>query len=67
MSLEEVQLKIGALSSNERRRLLAFMVVLEDCHRPDYAVELARRIDGKSPNRWLTPEQCERELGLDSR
>jgi hypothetical protein len=43
---------------------MAFMVVLDDQERADYAATMARRIDDQSPERWLTPEQCERELGL---
>ena len=46
---------------------MAFLIVLEDRARADYATELAQRIEDKSPARWLTPEQCERELGLDSK
>ena len=47
-----------------RRKLMAFMVALDDRGRANYAAELARKIDDKSSGRWLTPEQCERELGL---
>ncbi len=47
-----------------RRKLMAFMIVLEDRGRGDYAAELAHKIDDPAPGRWLTPEQCERELGL---
>src|SRR2546429_133280 len=36
----------------------------EDEGRADYAAKLAQRIDDHSPDHWLTPEQCERELGL---
>ena len=43
---------------------MAFLVVLEDEGRADYAAKIAQRIDDGSPARWLTPEQCERELGL---
>ena len=43
---------------------MAFMVVLEDTAQTDYATRLASRINDKSPDRWLTAEQCERELGL---
>ena len=46
---------------------MAFLVVLEDRARADYATELAQRIEDQSPARWLTPEQCDRELGLDSK
>jgi len=67
MSIEVLQSEVTALSSEQRRKLVAFIVALEDRNRPDYAAELARKIDDKSPGRWLTPEQCERELGLDSK
>ena len=62
-----LQSEVSALSADMRRKLLAFMVALEGKSRPGYAAELARKIDDKSPGKWLTPEQCERELGLDSK
>lgn len=65
MSIELLQSEVSALSSEQRRKLMAFMVVLEDRNRADYAKELARKIDDKSPDRWLTPEECERKLGLN--
>lgn len=64
MSIEMLQGEVSALSPEERRKLMAFMVVLEDRGRADYAAQLARKIDDKSSNCWVTPEQCERELGL---
>ena len=64
MSFEAIKSELRALSVEERRKLMAFMVVLEDEGRADYATKLAQRIDDQSPGRWLTPEQCERELGL---
>ena len=64
MSIEAIQRELRALPAEERRKLMAFMVVLEDEGRADYAAKLAKRIDDRSPNRWLTPEQCESELGL---
>ena len=67
MSIEALQSEVSALSSEQRRKLMAYMVALEDRNRPGYAKELARRINDKSPDHWLTPEQCERELGLDSK
>ena len=67
MSIEVLQSEVSALSSEQRRKLMAFMVALEDRNRPDSADELARKIDDQSPGHWLTPEQCERELGLDSK
>ena len=65
MSIEALKSELQALSDEERRKLMAFMVVLEDQAQAAYASKLAERIDNRSPERWLTPEQCERELGLD--
>ena len=65
MSIELLQSEVSALPAELRRKLMAFMVALEDNSRPGYAAELARKIDDKSPGNWLTPEQCEREFGLD--
>ncbi|PAW73739.1 MAG: hypothetical protein B9S33_22335 [Pedosphaera sp. Tous-C6FEB] len=65
MSIEVLQSEVSALAPEERRRLMAFMVAMEDNGRADYAASLAQRIDNTSPDRWRTPEQCERELGLD--
>jgi len=67
MSIEMLQTEVTTLSSEQRRKLMSFMVALDDRGRPDYATELARKIDDKSRDGWLTPEQCERELGLDSK
>jgi len=63
MSIEAIKSELRALSVEERRRVMAFMVALEDEGRADYAAKLAERIDDHSPGRWLSPEQCERELG----
>ena len=67
MSIELLQSEVRALPADIRHKLMAFMVALEDNSRPGYAAELARKIDDKSPGNWLTPEQCEQELGLDSK
>lgn len=67
MSIELLQSEVTALPVEIRRRLMAFMVALEDQSRPGYAAELARKIDDQSPANWRTPEQVERELGLDAK
>lgn len=67
MSIEAIKSELRSLSAEERRKLIAFMVVLEDQERADCAITLAKRIDDISPERWLAPQQSERELGLDER
>jgi hypothetical protein len=64
MSIEAIKQELRALPAEERRRLVAFMVTLDDQSQAGYADKLAQRINNRSPGQWLTPEQCERELGL---
>jgi hypothetical protein len=64
MSIEAIKSELRALSIEERRKLMAFMVVLEDEENGDYATKLAKRIDDRSPEKWLSAEQCESRLGL---
>lgn len=62
MSFETLLKEVESLDENARRKLLAFMVALEDRGTADYAEKLARKIDDATPGRWLTPEQCARAL-----
>jgi hypothetical protein len=62
MSIEVVKEEVQSLPTDERRKLMAFMVALEDQGRPGYATKLAQKIDDKFPERWLTLEECERKL-----
>jgi hypothetical protein len=64
MSFEVLKAEVQALPSDARRKLMAFMVVLQDEGREGYGAELAAKIDDRSPDRWLTAEQCEQKLGL---
>jgi hypothetical protein len=64
VSIDALKKELRALSAENRRKLVAFMITLEDQGRAGYAAELARRIDERSPERWLTAADCERELGL---
>ena len=67
MSIEALKSEVLALPEQERRKLMAFMVALQDEGRSEYANELARRIDDRSAAAWRTPEDCERELGLSNK
>jgi hypothetical protein len=64
MSFDTLLKEVESLGEAEQRKLLAYIVTLEDRRQADYAGKLARKIDDATPGRWLTPEQCERELGL---
>jgi hypothetical protein len=64
MSFDTLIKEVESLADPERRKLMAFMVVLNDRGNAGYAQKLAEKIDDATPERWLTPEQCARELGL---
>ena len=61
MSFDTLLKEVESLAESERRKL---HVAIEDRGSADYAEKLARKIDDTTPGRWLTPEQCARELGL---
>lgn len=63
MSFDALKNEVQALSVDARRKLMAFMAALQDEGREGYATLLAARIDDKSPDRWLSAEQCEQKLG----
>jgi hypothetical protein len=65
MSFDTLKFEVESLPSGARRKLMAFMVALEDQSRAGYAEKLAKKIDDKSSARWLTPEECERKLGIN--
>jgi len=64
MSFDTLLKEVESLGEAEQRKLLAYIVTLEDRRQAEYAERLARKIDDATPGRWLTPEQSERELGL---
>ena len=64
MSFELLQDEVRALPAEARRKLMAFMVALQDESREGYAAKLAQKIDDHAPDRWLSAEDCERKLGL---
>jgi signal recognition particle GTPase len=64
MSFEVLQSEVRALPADARRKLMAFMVALQNEGREGYAAKLAQKIDDQSPERWLSAEDCERKLGL---
>lgn len=66
MSFDVLMKEVGALADDERRKLLAYMLALSDREDVAYREKLAQKIDDTTPGRWLTPEQVERELGLDN-
>ncbi|WP_042726023.1 hypothetical protein [Chthoniobacter flavus] len=65
MSFDALLKEVEALDATARRKLIAYMITLEDRRQTEYAEKLAQKIDDQTPGKWLTVEQCERELGLE--
>ena len=65
MSLDALMQEVGSLDQAGQRRLMAYLVALEDRRNAGYQRKLAEKIDDPSPDRWLTIEEVERKLGLD--
>jgi hypothetical protein len=51
MSFDTLLKEVESLAESERRKLLAFMVALEDRGSSDYAEKLAGKIDDTTPGR----------------
>lgn len=63
MSIAVIKEEIAHMSPEERRHLAAYIVSLNSNLDPEFRRELARKIDDKSPERWVTLEEAERRLG----
>ena len=62
MSLADLKHEMEQLTPAERRHLTAHLVALERRADPKFRAELTRKIDDKTPERWLTVEEAEARL-----
>jgi hypothetical protein len=65
MSLRELQEEARALDGASRRRLMAFLVALEDGADDSYRREMADRINDQNPENWISLEEVTRRLKAD--
>ena len=64
METGELKSELAALDSKGRRQMIAFLLALEEQSNQEYREELARRIDDKDPNHWVSLDELARRLGL---
>jgi hypothetical protein len=64
VSFEAIKEQAAMLEPTERRRLMAFLVSLDDAQMQGYRAKLREKIDDNTPGRWLTLEQLDDRLGL---
>jgi hypothetical protein len=62
MSLEALEKEIAGLDDAMLRRLQAFIFGLRQRRDPGWRAEMARRIDDRTPGRWMSLKEAEREL-----
>ena len=62
MSLDILMREAALLDAASQRKLIGYLVALRDDERPEHRKEMARRIDDKRPERWLTLDQLDAKL-----
>jgi hypothetical protein len=63
VSIAELKAEVDRLSPEERRQLTAYLVTRDRLLDPEFRRELARKIDDKTPGRWVSLEEAEKQLG----
>ena len=62
MSLTELKSEVDRLSPEERRQLTAYLVARDRMLDPEFREELARKIDDRNPEHWVSLEEAEKRL-----
>jgi hypothetical protein len=65
VSFETLKEQVDSLSDAERRRLMAYLVSVEDAKIQGHAARMREKIDDKTPGRWLTLEDIAKRYGTD--
>ena len=65
MNFAELQKSVSSLNLQDRRKLVAYLVSLEDSRDQQYKETLSRKIDDDNPDKWLSIEALNAKLGLD--
>jgi hypothetical protein len=65
MTIEALKQELAGLPGNERSKIMAFLVALQDRDDAASRAELARKIDDGTPEHWLKVDEANRRFGLD--
>ena len=65
MSLEQLKSEADALSADERRELIGYLVQRGRKHSAAYWDTLAAKIEDRDPAHWVQEEELDRALHLD--
>jgi hypothetical protein len=66
MSIDALKQELASLDSDHRNEMIAYLVSLNHRDNPERLAEISRILDDKDSSRWLTLEEVEKRLGLDS-
>ena len=62
MNLDQLKNEVRDLTTQEQLQLISHLVELRREREPDYAKEMAKRIDDRSRENWLTIDELEERL-----
>jgi hypothetical protein len=62
MSIAELKSEIDRLSPEEIQHLKTYLAVRQDMLDPEFRKRMARKIDDKNPDNWITLEDAEKRL-----
>jgi hypothetical protein len=62
MSIAELKSEVDRLLPEERRQLTAYLVTRDRMADPEFLQEIARKIDDKDPEHWLSLEEAKKRL-----
>jgi hypothetical protein len=65
MSFNALKQEAAQLRPSERRKLVAYLVSLDDSQDVAYREKLRRKIDDQTEGNWLTIKEMDRKLGTD--
>lgn len=63
MSIDTLKQELAGLRASERAQIMAYLVALQDEESGGYGATLARKIDDRNPERWMTLEEFDRRSG----
>ena len=62
MSVQEIKEKLASLPRKDQDEVIAFLFHLRHADDAEYQADLARRLQGKDPSHWPSPDDFERRL-----
>ncbi|MEI9895468.1 MAG: hypothetical protein WDN28_16655 [Chthoniobacter sp.] len=65
MSIEQLKAEATALSDQERKDLIGYLLALGRKRTPEYWDRLEARMEDREPSHWVAEDDLDRALGLD--